>query len=82
MPKIRESYYDFMLHLQDKKLYKNDSWKGGILRRGISTYLYNEPKRKEIINNFDRFFIFLVKETSKIKNFFNFANDKNNTDAD
>lgn len=78
---FKESYFRYMLSRNDKRLNMGEEWRKSIIKRNISTYLYNDEKRRHIIDIFDKFLQFLIIETSNIKNFFNYAKQKDQIDA-
>jgi hypothetical protein len=52
-------------------------YKGKIFEKSMSPYLFNDPKRRDILNKFETIIYFLIEKTKYIKTFFNYTVDKN-----
>lgn len=51
-------------------------YKGQIFKRSMSSYLFNDPKRAEILNKLEELVYFLIEEVKTIKTFYNYTVDK------
>lgn len=55
------------------------NYEGKILKKSLSSYLYKDPKREEILNEFEKIVFFSVEKIKLIKAFFNYTADKDYT---
>jgi hypothetical protein len=74
---IRESYYQYMIHLQDDLKNTGFDWRNNLMQKSVSQYLLADPKRLEIINQMQTLLIFLIDKISSIKKAVNYTVDKN-----
>jgi hypothetical protein len=49
------------------------NYKGKILRKTISPYIYADPERASIIDKFENWLYFLVEKVKVIKTFYNYT---------
>jgi hypothetical protein len=74
---IRESYYQYMIHLQDDLKNTGFDWRNNLMQKSVSQYLLADPKRNEIIGQIQTLLIFLIDKISNIKKAVNYTVDKN-----
>jgi len=75
----RESYLKKSQHILDN--YKNlgYNYKGEIFRRNVSSLFYLDKRKENILNEFEKFIIFLIEYTKTIKKSRNYAIEKDST---
>lgn len=76
----KKSLYDFAESRQTRVKNHGFDYEGKIFRRSLSSFLFGDPKRAAIIDQFEKHFFFLVQKVKTIKAFFNYAAKKDGSD--
>lgn len=74
---MRDSIYDATISRNEKINNLGYDYKGKILRRTVSPYLYSDPERATILDQFENWLYFLVEKVKDIKTFYNYTVPKN-----
>ena len=77
---MKQSLYKITNTRKTKLKNAGYDYRGKILRRSLSSYLYEEEKRAEILNHVDSIFTFLVEKVKTIKTFYNYTVPKDYRD--
>ena len=72
-----ESLYDSVDTRLDVLKNKGYDYKGNIFKKSMSPYLFNDPKRKDILDQYETIIYFLIEKVKYIKTFFNYTVSKN-----
>jgi len=73
----RPSYYQYAYHQFDDLKNIGYDWRNNSIKRSVSTYLLNDPKREIIITKFQTFIAYMMDYASNIKKAFNYTVNKN-----
>jgi len=73
----RQSYYQYTYHQFDDLKNTGYDWRNNSIKRSVSFYLLNDPKREAIIGEFQKFITYIMDYASNIKKAFNYTVDKN-----
>ena len=73
----RESYYQYMIHIQDDLKNTGYDWRNNLFGKSLSTYLLSDPKRKGILNQIQKMMVYMIDRVSMIKKAMNYTVDKN-----
>lgn len=73
----RESYYQYMIHLQDDLKNTGFDWRNKLFEKSFSRYLLADPKRSSILNEMQKLIVYLIDKVSMIKKGMNYTVDKN-----
>jgi hypothetical protein len=73
----RESYYQYMIHLQDDLKNTGYDWRNKLFDKSLSTYLLSDPKRSFIMGQMQRLMVYIIDKVSMIKKAVNYTVDKN-----
>lgn len=76
---MKESLYDAATSRNERINNLGFNYKGKILRKTISPYLYSDPERATILDKFDNWLFFLVEKVKSIKTFYNYTVPKDYT---
>jgi hypothetical protein len=74
---MRESLYDMATSRKDKINNLGFDYKGKILRKTLSSYLFADPTRAAILDEFEKWLYFLVEKVKLIKTYYNYTVPKN-----
>lgn len=74
---MKESLYDIATSRKEKINNLGFDYKGKILRKTISPYIYSDPERASILDQFENWLYFLVEKVKLIKTFYNYTVPKN-----
>lgn len=74
---VRESYYQYMIHLQDDLKHTGYDWRSNLFKKSVSSYLLSDPKRSAIIEQMKILMVYMIDRVSLIKKAFNYTVDKN-----
>lgn len=77
---MKQSLYKVSENRLNKLKNRGYDYKGKILKRTLSSYIYRDPKREEILDQFEKSLYFIVQQIKTIKTFFNYTVDKDYTD--
>jgi len=72
----RESYYEYMIHIQDDLKNTGYDWRSNLFKKSLSSYLLSETKRSSILLEMQKLMIFLIDKVSMIKKAMNYTVDK------
>jgi hypothetical protein len=72
-----ESLYDATYSRTEKINNIGYNYKGKILRNTTSSYLYEDPTRASILDQFETLFYFLVESVKLIRTYYNYTVPKN-----
>jgi len=73
----RQSYYQYAYHQFDDLKNTGYDWRNHSIKRSISNYLLDDPKRETIIETYQKFIEYIMDYASNIKKAFNYTVDKN-----
>lgn len=73
----RESYYQYMIHIQDDLKNTGYDWRNNLFNRSLSTYLLSDPKRSRIMTQIQKMMVYMIDRVSMIKKAMNYTVDKN-----
>ena len=73
----RESYYQYMIHIQDDLKNTGYDWRNNLFNKSLSTYLLSDPKREGIVNQIQKMMVYMIDRVSQIKKAMNYTVDKN-----
>jgi len=73
----RESYYQYMIHIQDDLKNTGYDWRNNLFNKSVSTYLLSDQKRVDILNQLQKMMVYLIDRVSMIKKSMNYTVDKN-----
>jgi hypothetical protein len=73
----RESYYQYMIHIQDDLKNTGYDWRNNLFNRSLSTYLLADPKRSRIMTQIQKMMVYMIDRVSMIKKSMNYTVDKN-----
>lgn len=73
---IRESYYEYMTHIQDDLKHTGYDWRSNLFKKSLSSYLLAEKNRSSILAQFQKMIIFLIDKVSMIKKSMNYTVSK------
>ena len=73
----RESYYQYMIHIQDDLKNTGYDWRNNLFNRSLSTYLLSDPKRSGIMTQIQKMMVYMIDRVSMIKKAMNYTVDKN-----
>lgn len=73
----RESYYQYMIHVQDDLKNTGYDWRNNLFKKSVSTYLLSDPKREGILNQIQKMMVYMIDRVSMIKKAMNYTVDKN-----
>jgi len=73
----RESYYQYMIHIQDDLKNTGYDWRNNLFSRSLSTYLLSDPKRSGILNQIQKMMVYIIDRVGMIKKAMNYTVDKN-----
>lgn len=76
---MKESLYDTATSRNERINNLGFNYKGKILRKTISPYLYSDPERAKILDRFDAWLFFLVEKVKSVKTFYNYTVPKDYT---
>jgi hypothetical protein len=74
---VRESYYQYMIHLQDDLKNTGFDWRAKLFQKSMSRYLLSDPKREQILIQIQNLLTFIIDKISGIKKAVNYTVDKN-----
>jgi hypothetical protein len=74
---VRESYYQYMTHLQDNLLNTGYDWRSNLFSKSVSTYIISDPKRNNIVGQFQKLMVYMISQVSNIKKAVNYTVNKN-----
>jgi len=74
---VRESYYQFMTHMQDDIKYTGYNWRDKLFDKTLSSYLLADPKRSQIMGQIKKLMVYIIDNVSTIKKAMNYTVDKN-----
>lgn len=74
---MSESLYDIANSRKEKINNLGFDYKGKILRKTVSSYLYMDPTRAAILDKFETWLYFLVEKVKVIKTYYNYTVPKN-----
>lgn len=74
---IRESYYQYMIHMQDDIKNIGYDWRNNLFNKSISNYILSDTKRSLILGEIQKLMIFAIDKVSMIKKSMNYTVDKN-----
>lgn len=74
---VRESYYQYMIHLQDDLKNTGYDWRANLFNKSFSQYLLADAKRSQIIGQIQTLMVFMIDKISTIKKAMNYTVDKN-----
>jgi hypothetical protein len=69
----KKSLYDAATSRVEKINYLGFNYEGKILKRTLSSYLFRDPNRAEILQKFEEIIYFLVEKVKTIKTFYNYS---------
>lgn len=70
---MKESLYDIANSRKEKINNLGFNYKGKILKKTLSSYIYMDPTRAGIMDQFENLFYFLVEKVKTIKTFYNYT---------
>jgi hypothetical protein len=70
---MKKSLYDAATSRVEKINYLGFNYEGKILKRSLSSYLFKDPTRAEILNKFEEIVFFLVEKVKTVKTFYNYT---------
>jgi hypothetical protein len=73
----RESYYQYMIHIQDDLKNTGYDWRNNLFNKSVSAYLLSDEKRLETLNQIQKMMVYLIDRVSQIKKAMNYTVDKN-----
>ena len=75
----RKGYHDFIYSQKDKRNNTGYDYEGSILKRSLSTLVYNgDENRTTILSRIEKVIFNLIEKTKLIRNFVNYTVPKNN----
>jgi hypothetical protein len=74
---VRQSYYQYMIHLQDNLKYTGYDWRTNLFNKSVSSYLLSDKKRENFINQMKILMVYMIDRVSLIKKAMNYTVDKN-----
>lgn len=74
---MSESYYDKTTSRNEQINGIGFDYKGKILRRTVSPYLFEDPKRAAILDWFEDWIFFLVEKVKLVRTYYMYAVPKN-----
>ena len=69
----KESLYDIATTRNEKINNLGFDYKGKILRKTVSPYIFSDPDRAEILDQFESWIYFLVEKVKLVKTYYNFT---------
>jgi hypothetical protein len=78
---FNNSLHTFTTRSLFKTKNKYDSWTTGVLKKSVSKYMLANKNLNWFIELLDKIIAFFIIEISEIKNFWNFAKQKDDIDA-
>jgi hypothetical protein len=76
---MKDSLYDITHSRKEKIENIGFNYKGKILRKSLSAYLFKDPTRAAILDQFETWVFFLVEKVKIIRTFYNYTVDKDYT---
>lgn len=73
----RESYYQYMIHIQDDLKNTGYDWRTKLFQKSLSTYVLSDSKRAGILGELQKMLVFMIDRVSMIKKSMNYTVDKN-----
>ena len=73
---IRESYYQYMIHLQDDVKNVGYDWRSNLFSKTISGYILSDTKRSLILLEIQKLMVYAIDKVSMIKKSINYTVDK------
>jgi hypothetical protein len=73
---MKESLYDIATSRNEKINNLGYDYKGKILKKTVSSYIFSDPTRAEILQKFEDWIYFLVEKVKTIKTFYNYTVSK------
>lgn len=73
---VRESYYEFMIHIQDDIKNTGYDWRSNLFNKSISKYILSDILREDLINQFQKKMLFIIDKISMIKKSVNYTVSK------
>ena len=70
---MKESLYKVSTSRMTRLKNTGFDYKGKIFERTMSPYLFADPKRRDILNEFEKLIFFLVEKVKSIKTFYNYT---------
>jgi hypothetical protein len=72
----RESYYQYMIHVQDDIKNTGFDWRGQLFDKSISRYILSDTKRSLILGEIQKLLVYTIDKVSMIKKAMNYTVDK------
>jgi len=72
----RESYYQYMIHLQDDVKNVGYDWRSNLFSKAISGYILSDTKRSLILLEIQKLMVYAIDKVSMIKKSINYTVDK------
>jgi hypothetical protein len=72
----RESYYQFMIHVQDDIKNTGFDWRKNLFDKSISRYILSDTKRSLILGEIQKLLVYTIDKVSMIKKSINYTVDK------
>jgi len=73
----RQSYYQYMIHIQDDIKNTGYDWRTNLFNKSISTYILSDTKRSLILGEIQKLLVYAIDKVSMIKKSMNYTVDKN-----
>lgn len=77
---LKKSLYDVTEHSRDKILHKGFDYKGKLFEKTMSSFIFREEKRSNILASLEEIYYELIQRVKLIKTAFDFAKKKNYRD--
>lgn len=72
----RESYYQYMIHLQDDIKNTGYDWRANLFDKTLSRYILSDTKRSLILGEIQKLMVYTIDKVSMIKKAMNYTVDK------
>jgi len=76
---MKDSLYDIANSRKEKINNIGFNYKGKILRKTLSSYIFMDPRRAAILDQFESWVYFLVEKVKLIRTFYNYTVPKDYT---
>lgn len=73
---MKNSLYDKTNSRMNRLKYTGFDYEGKIFEKTMSTYMFMDPTRKDILNSYEKIIYFLVEKVKFIKTFYNYTTPK------
>ena len=73
----RNSYFEVAEHRLDENLQLGFDYRDKLMERSVSNYFYGDPKREDILKQFNDLYVYLIDSVKNIKKTFMLSVDRN-----